>query len=1065
MSISELSVRRPVLMTMVYLCILLICLVFIPNLEMALYPSVDMPMISVILDCGDYGPDVIINQVGETIEDALYSLENLSDMTTMASEGQLFVLLEFEYGTDLDDAYDDINSTMSLINRMLPDWVESSTILRLDSITSTNSEILTLTLSGDGSLDDLKLFAEDEVQPLLERIQGVAQVEIRGGRESVYKINVNPERLHAYGLTLSTISSALADKNTQQYLGDVEQNNLEYEVSTDNRYMTPEEIGDTIISGSGANIVRLSDVATIELSKEQTSRSWYNGNEVVQLSISNDSDSNATTVASRVKEELATIQANLPEGYELIVSRDSTRMISSTMSEVYKSAYQGVILAALVIFIFLRNIKATLIISLSMPICILITLMCMSIFGISINSLSMAGLILAIGMIVDASVIILENTFTYRERGYRAAVSAILGSRNMFNAIVASTLTTLCVFLPIIIYKYELEMIGVMFQDMVITICISMICSLFVSVTLVPALAGSILKLNTRVQKPLKIKVLAKLDSAVAKSEDALAYGYSKALDYFLSHKFLLIMLLVLLLVFSIVLLSDMHLSLIPDMSTDDSVSISLELAEGTVSEVTVEKLFEMQNNLIAALPEDSYESISVRLDQSSNAGTITINLPDITEQTYTVDDVEKIVREYMYLDPEATWSINGGMMSLLTNDVDITIKSEDSDLIETVANQIITLLNENTDLLIDIDSDISDGSPRVEINIDYDRAKELGVSISTLQTTLYMAINGYAATEVATFDTSTTYDLTVTMEDSITKVSDLQSLTVPGTYGNVRLDQIATFTYGVSPKSITRENRETINHVTASAADGVASDTAAQIAQEIVENNLIVPDGVTVEFDGEMSMLGDYMSTMIIVIVLALALVYMVMAAQFESLIDPFIIFATIPLLLIGVVAIHLIIGMEFSLFSLVGIVALLGVVVNNGIVLVDAINQLVRQKIKVREACLIAAKSRLRPILMTTLTTVIGLVPMAFFPGEGSEMLQPIAVTFFGGIITGAFMTLFLSPTLYYIFNRRRERTYDNPNTLVNQLREFDEKGAVAEITNTDDSYLTSEGKDPLL
>ena len=1052
MNISELSVRRPILMTMVYLAILLVCFVFVPNLDIALYPSVDMPIISVVVDCGDNGPDVIMNQVGKKLEDSLYSLEDLSDMTSYAQNGRLMIMLEFDYGTDLDEAEDKVNSSLSFVTRMLPDWVQSTSVVRMDSMMSTNSEILSLTLSGQGSLEDLKNYADDNIAPLLERVSGVSEVSTRGGFNTVYEISVNPERLYAYGLTLSSVTSALADRNNQQYLGSVEHNNIEYEVSTDSRFVSPDEIGSTIISGSGDKIVRLSDVATVKLSEEQSSRSWYNGKEVVSLSVSNESDTNATSVATSVKEEIKKIQESLPSGYELTIDYDSTQMISSTMDEVYKSAYEGVLLAALIIFLFLRNIKATLIISLSMPICILITLMLMSIFSISINSLSMVGLILAIGMIVDASVIILENTFSYRERGYRSAVSAILGSRNMLNAIVASTLTTLCVFIPMLLYKNQLGMIGVMVQDMVITVCISMVCSLFVAVTLVPALAGSILRINTRTQKPLKNKLLRGLDNGFAKTEEGLSYFYSKSLDYVLSHKALFILLLVLALVLSTMALGDMNLALMPNMPTDDTISLSLELPEGTVSGLTTEKLFEMQDKIEKALPAESYESISIRLDESSS-GSITINLPDITEQKYSADELKNMIRPFISEDPEATWSFGSGRGPMSSNAVDIEIKSEDEDLIESVANQIVVLLNEKTDKLRDISSDISDGSPRLEINVDYDKAKELGVSISSLQSALYTAINGSDATEVSTFDSSTTYSLNVSLKDAIEEISDLQSLSIPASGSNIRLDQVASFEYGTSPKSINRENRETINHVTASASDGVSAEEASEIASMIISENLILPDGVEISYGGEMASFDDYLDTMVIVIALALALVYMVMAAQFESLIDPFIIFATIPLLLIGVVIIHIAMGMDFSLFSIIGIVALLGVVVNNGIVLVDAINQLVRQHVKVRDACLIAARSRLRPILMTTLTTILGLVPMAFFPGEGSEMLQPIAVTFLGGIITGAFLTLFLSPSLYLIFNKRREKKYDNPDTLNNQLLEFDTKGAV-KATDKEDS-----------
>ncbi len=991
-----------------------------------------------MVSCGDYGPEEIEQQVATVLEDQLYTIEGLSDITSRISSGNAMIMMEFEYGTDLDEAEDSVSSAISRVSRALPSWAETPTVMRMDS-SSSSSEVISLTLTGNRSLEELKEIADSTVEPLLKRVDGVADTEVRGGNSTIYEVQADPERLYAYGLTLTSLSSALEEKNSEQYIGTIEQNDLNYQIATDSRYMNSSELEDTIFATYGESIVHLSDVASVYLSEESTSRSFIDGNEVISISVSNESDSNASNVAAEVKAILPSIQDMLPEGVSLTVERDSTEMITSTMNEVYKSAYEGILLAALVIFLFLRNIRATIIIALSMPISILITLSCMSLFSLTINSMTMAGLILGIGMIVDASIIILENTYAYREKGYRSAASAILGSRNMFNAILASTLTTICVFLPLIIYKYDLGQIGMMFQDLIITICISLASSLFVAVTLVPALSGSILRIKSRVQKPIKNRLLRSIDDLMSRGEDALRRGYVKALDYVLSHKALFIMFLVLLLIFFCLSMSSMSLSMMPAMTSDDTISLNLELKEGTVKEVTLEELFKMNDLLSETLPEGSFESISTRLSSSSNSGTITINLPDITEQTIKAEELKEIIRPLINQDPSASWTFSEGR-GFASNAVDISITSEDETLIEETADEIVAILKNNTSALIDISSDVTDGSPKVNLIIDYDKAKQMGVTLSTLQSTLYGAVSGIEATEITTFDASKTYTVKVSLTDSFSSISDLESLTVMGSSGPVRLDQIASFAYGTAPKSITRENRQRVNHITANAAEGVSSDKAAEIAETLVNENLILPEGVTISFGGEMQEFSESLSVMIVVIVLALALVYMVMAAQFESLIDPFIIFATIPLLLIGVIAIHLIMGQSFSLFSLVGIVALIGVVVNNGIVLVDSINQYVKEKIKVRDACLLAAKNRLRPILMTTLTTVLGMIPIAFFPGEGSEMLQPIGVTFFGGILTGSFLTLFLSPALYLIFNKRREKAYEDPESLNNQLKEFD-------------------------
>lgn len=1033
-------------MTMIYILIMVIAMVFLPRMEIALYPDIDLPVITVFVDCGDAGPEEIEQQVAKELEDRFSSLENLDQIMTISSDGSCMAILQYDFGTDLDDSERDLNSAITILSQILPDWTETPQYFRLDSMGAGTALRLSLT-SDSMSLDDLKMLGETTVSPLIERIDGVGQVSVRGGSDIEYHIDVDPNRLEAYGISLTQIISAIASDNIQATGGQITESGMNLQVAADARYTQFSDIGNTVIAKVDGYPVRVNDVATVLQSTDKNNRSEsYLGNErIVTIGVTNDSDSNATTVATAVLAQLDSIRAELPEGVSLELLNDSTEMIKSTMSEAFNSLYQGVILAALIIWLFLRGIKTTIIISLSMPICVLITMMLMSIFDVTINAMSMSGLILGIGMIVDASIVILENTYSYRLLGEKSAVAAILGSKNMFNAIFASTLTTICVFVPIIIFKNDLEFLGIMFQDIVITICISLACSLFVAVTLVPALCGSIMRINTRTQKPLKLRWMKRIDDACINFENSMKRGYVRVLAYFMRHRLLLIVLLVLLLAFCLKLFPLLGFDLMPQQTTDDEVTLELELAQGTAIDVTREYVMDMYENIVSVLPEDSYESIQLfigtgMLTTAENSGSITIKLPDITEQTISATEVQNLIRPFTTADPNAPWLFESSSAGSISA-IDVEIHSDEMGDAKYVADQVMAIMHEHVPGAVNIDSDADNGAPKINIAIDKDLAADYGITVSTITSVLQTAISGTTSSTISTFDSTETYDVVVEIDpDTIMTVDQLGQLLIPSTSGMIRLDTIAQFERTTTPVSIMREDRVRINHVTADLLDGYAASDVQNELDKALSQYLVLPEGVTIEQGGQMSEMAGYMGTLIGIVALALFLVYAVMAAQFESLVDPFIIFATIPLLMIGVIGIHLAYGQSFSLFSIVGIVALIGVVVNNGIVLIDCINRLVKQKVPVRQACLQAAYGRLRPILMTTLTTILGLIPMAFFPGEGAEMLQPIALTFTGGITTGAFLTLLLSPVLYSIFNGRREKRYDDPESLTNQLREYD-------------------------
>lgn len=1046
MNIAELSVRRPVAMTMVYILISVIAVVFIPQLGVELYPSTEMPMLSISTTYTGVGPDEVDLNVTTPIYDAIKGVSGIEEINSTSQEGQSRIMVSYAFGEDLDEAYDDLNSALANISRVLPDDADTPSIMRRDM---SASPIMRLAIDGDLALNELKNLAEDTVQPLLERLEGVSSIDVSGGSDKIIRVSVHQNRLEAYGLTLSQIASTLAARNVQLSSGEITQNNIDYEIVTTEYYTSLDDIRDTTITTiDGASII-VDDVADVyETFEDATNAVYINGTPGLYIEISKESDANSSTVAKSVYAQLDTINDALPKGISVSVLSDDTSMIDSSMNQVYTAGIQGVLLSVLIILFFLRNIKSAFIISLTIPVSILITLMVMAMLDLTINMMTMSGLILGMGMVVDSSIVILENIFLYREKGNKPAIAAILGSKHMINAIVASTLTTLCVFIPMLIYKSDLEMFGDMFEDLIITVCVSLAASLLVAVTLVPALSGSILQIQTRTQKPLKNRFIKKIDDTLAGAVKGLENGYGAALRFSLQNKFLIISLVVALLVLTVMHLSDMGLSLAPAGSADDVVSVSLSFPSGTTGDVVEEYVFEFLDIIDKELTPETYTNIVATVGTTSSSGSIRIYLPDLEDQIVTAPEVQEIIKQYQNYWSDVTVSLSSGRgFGFGSSAIDVEIISEDYEAAEEIGAQIEELLS-TLPMLTDVTSDFEDGSPRFQIAIDSAQAATFGVSVQEIANEIAYAVNGITATIYRL--SGEEYNIEVILRDEdLATTADLSAISISTSQGKVALDTFIQFQESTSPKSIARLNGERINHVTAGVQTGTTTSEAQLLVEQIISETIVLPDSVEIEYTGESEQMNSMLSAFIIVIFLAIFLVFAVMAAQFESLISPFIIFASIPLLAIGVIGIYIATGSELTIFSMIGIVSLVGIVVNNGIVLVDYTNQLVDKKMPVFQACIEAGKNRLQPILMSTLTTVLGMVPLAFFPGDGAEMMQPIAMTMVGGLLSGSFMTLFISPILYLMLNKKREKRFEDPMALVNQLGEYDEKNRAGEYS----------------
>lgn len=1042
MNISEMSVRRPVTVLVLTLLIMGLALFMVPDLAVEMFPSTTWPVISISTSYYGASPEEVEDRITSRLEQQVSNVSGLENVTSTSSEGSSNIRLEFDYGVDLDEATVEVRDSLDRVLASLPDGAGTP---RIRKFNSSGRSMMRLILTGDESSDTLTRLGEETVQPLLERIDGVASAEVTGGETKEILVDVSLNRLEAYELSLQQLNSALAGQNVLVSGGKLEKAGMEYQLRVNERYASVDEIRRTVItrlkavssdsSVNRSNVVRLEDVANVSLQSDDSGRRVYiNGVPSVNIRIMNESGTNTVQIAEEIRTLIPEINKRLPMGVEVKVLRDDTTMIAAIMNQVYKSAIQGGILAMLVLLFFLRNIKSTLVIGVSIPVSLLITLGAMYFFDLTLNMISLTGLILGLGMIVDNSIVILENIYKYRERGAKLHASALLGTREMVTAIVASTFTTLCVFIPLIIWKNNLEWIGQVFQDMIFTVVISLISSLVVALMLVPALSSKYLKLYSRTQKPLKNKVLKTLDRIFEIPLQGLEKAYGKALDFALRNRLMVLTLVAVLFMLSVSQYFRLGLQLQPRSSSDDSISLSCTLPIGSSVDRTEAVLQEMRRIIENEI--EGYENLIVTAgsggwgNSSSHKGSIEITLPSIKDQIDGPEEIKAKLQPFLKQFPDTVFEFSSGRRwGGGGSAVDIQVISSDLVLAGETAAEIRDILLENPQVKDPLSS-LEGGAPEYRIVIDKDRAAAFGLSVTQVASAVKSFVDG--STPVSYWLNGEELNVQVQLqEEDRNSIPYLESLFILSSGERVPLSNLAHFEPARGPEDIDREEGKRIVHVTADVAEGeVATVVNEQIRQQL-QNHYVVPQGVELRFSGEaqdVDRLGDPLK---LVMLVAIIMVFAVMASLFESFVDPFIILFSIPLLLIGVIGVYTLLGQPLSMFSIVGMVVLVGIVVNNGIVLVDYTNLLRHKGVPLMDACRQAAESRLRPVLMTSLTTILGMVPLGFFPAEGTEAIQAIGQTIVGGLVASTFLTLFVTPILYSLLNRSRSRFRSSEKT----------------------------------
>lgn len=1022
MGLSKKTMEHPVLILIIFALLGMLGIFTISKVAIALMPEVESPMLMIMTSYPNAGPESVEKTVTKLVESAVMSVNGLKNLSSTSNEASSTVSLEFEYGTDLDVAVNDIRDKLDRITRALPDNASTPSIFRFSS---DSSPIMTILLRGNRSVDDLKKIAENQILGILEQAGGVGEASVHGGRTAQVNVLLDQNRMAAYGFTIPMVTSALAKQNLELGGGKVEDGTKNYIVRTTGEYTSIDQINNTVISTVNGYSIRLKDVGNASLGfAETTQESFINGEKGVYIDITKQSGANTVSVANGVYDKIEQAKNMIPSDISMEIIRDDTEAIRDTINTLIESAWQGLLLAIIILFIFLQNFKSTIIISISIPLSIIVTLFAMSIFGITLNMMTLTGLILGVGMIVDASIVMIDNIYAYRQRGAKPMVSAVLGSQEMISSVTSGNLTTICVFVPFLFFIAELGFMGQMFKDVIFTIVISLVSSLFVAIFLVPVLAGKFLPLSNRKEKPVTNRFLKGIYGFFQAIIDKITKIYSKLLKVCLNNRAVTILIAICILLISISFIPFMQINMMP-AGNDSSVQLNMNLATGTTFEETKKVVMKMEEYINAECKGIKNITTSIGSggrNARTNRGSISIALPESDLQIDSATEMQNKIRAHFSEFPGVNFYFSEGFRGqMMGSSIDIALRSDDLEGSLDIADKIAKIIDEIPELSearISMDKAL----PQVEVVIDRERAYSFGVDVATVAQEINYVINGSTASVYRQDGEDYSVIVSYRPEDRKT-INDLESIYVRGSKGMVSVANFASLKKGLGPVSISRENQSRIIHVRASNLSNLNDNVIEEMIQTKINESFIIPDHIVVSYEGSW---GETKSQFLFygkIALMAILLVFGVMAATYESFKAPLINLATMPFMVIGVILIYKLIGQPLSIMTMVGIIMLIGIVVNNGIILVDYTNLLVGRGIELKEACYQSGVSRFRPVLMTTLTTILGMLPMCFATSGQAAMVQPIAIAVVGGLISSTFITLLVIPIIYSLVMKKNK------------------------------------------
>lgn len=1021
LNLSKLSVKRPVTITMIVLIIVILGGISLTKLPIDLFPEIEVPVAVVSTSYSGTGPQEIENLITKPIEGAVSTVGKIDSVNSISFEGTSLVIAQFNFGTDMDLAALEIREKVDLIKGFLPEDSNDPMVLKIDP---NSMPIMQIALSSEGDLTGLQSLAEDTFSQRLERLDGVASVSTGGGFTNEIEIAVDQGELSKYNLSINQLSQLIGASNMNLPGGTVNKGDLKFAVRVVGEFHSIDEIENMPIPLATGDVIKLKDIAQVGLTqKDISSMSKINGRDSINISIQKQSGKNTVQVANLINKEIESLRKDYPD-VDINVVMDTSTFIKDSINTVAKNAIFGSLLAILVLYIFLKNLRTTLIIGISIPISLIASFILLYFNGITLNMMTLGGLALAVGMLVDSAIVVLENIFRFRTEGHSKIDAAIEGASEVGMAITASTLTTIAVFIPIVFIE---GMVGTIFKDFALTVTLSLGASLIVSLTLIPMLSSKILTVDEyKVKKRRFEKVYNIFDRIFLKIEN----GYKNILDKSLNNRKKIIILSILIFVGSIVSLFGVGMEFLP--ATDEGlISINVSLPLGSEIDKT-NKITHTIEDKISAIQEIDVIFTNVGSGDilmgggsSSNGASITVGLVKLVDRDRSTAQVAEEIRGLVKDIAGAKISVSEtSSMGMITSGspISISIKGDELDVLEDISNHFKDII-ESVEGTREVKTSFSDAVPEVEILVKKDIAATYGLTAAQVASSVRGGASGVTVTRYK--DRGEEIDVVIRpLEDVTNNINSFEQMDITTPSGvNIPLSQVAELSIIKGPIQISREGQERVVTVTSQIIGRDLRSITTDIESKIQMYNM--PKGYSYSFGGENKEMIEAFTQLGLALVLAIILIYMVMAAQFESLIYPFIIMFTVPLAFSGGAFALFITRRALGVTGLIGVIILAGIVVNNGIVLIDYINVLRKEGKERHEAIAIAGPVRLRPILMTTLTTILGLVPLALGIGEGSELMAPMGTVVIGGLTLSTVLTLVLVPVLYTIFDDLSIRT----------------------------------------
>ncbi|MDA3839301.1 MAG: efflux RND transporter permease subunit [Candidatus Delongbacteria bacterium] len=1035
MRLPELGVKRPVTTFMIFFALMMFGVIMYSQLDKDVIPDAEMPNITVLTIYPGASANDVEEQITKELEDQLASVPGINSIKSTSKDNVSFVMLEFEWSTDLTEATNDTRDRIEIAKSHLPDDAQDPILLKINS---SMMPILMYGIEADESFNDLKQIIDDKIANKLRQVQGVGTVIDIATPEREIKVKIDPVRLASYKIPPSIIATVLKADNITIPGGNIKLGINDLSITIPGEFETIDDIRNAVIYNFNGKNIYVKDVAQVEDSyKEKDELFRTNRKNAVCIMVQKQSGANTLEVAENVKETIKKIQKSLPKDVIITELQDSSELVTDSISNLQETIGWAALFVIIVVFVFLRDFKSSIVVILTIPFSLLGTFFFMKVFGYTLNIFSEMSLAIAIGMVIDNAIVVLENITKYIEKGVNPKEASIFGTQEMGTAITASTMTTIAVFLPLLFIG---GLPGILFEQLSVLTSITLLVSLFTALIMTPML-------SSRFLKPQRNKKIShgKLFKLSEKAFVIVENTYRNILSWAIRKRKTVMITTLIILIVTFAGTKFIGVNYIPQFDAGD-IKITFNLEQGTNTEETLRICKDVENILISEIEnngsKDDIRSIYSFVGQSEtgilslvgfsegkNIGTVMAKLvlPDFRNYESSLisdniadklDDIPEIVK----------YSCSGGSLlgSVMTGNkepVEIKVTGDDLNKLNRTAISIDKLLKEN-DNLTGITNTADPGKSEIVINIDRDKAGAMGIKIGQAALAVRNSIYGVDAGEFT--ESGNKYQINVRFDKKYREdLQYLNNIFVTSMSGKqIRLSEIAEITNGMGSIEIRRESQQKIIYVKINHKKDIDLSTAVSEINESLKD-FELPEGVDIEISGQYEDQQTDMTKMLYALIIGIILVFMVMASQFESFIDPFIVMFSVPLAFIGVIWIFLITGTALSITAAIGVIMLSGIVVNNGIVLVDYINLLRKREQNLIEAAVNAGISRFRPVLMTALTTLFAMVPMAFSSGMGSEMWKPIGITVIGGLLVSTIITLVLIPVIYVAVHRKAYKT----------------------------------------